>query len=660
MTEYRDLLERQLDLLAPPRIPIDRLTRRRARQRRNQRIAAGVVAAAISVLAISGLIRAFSPTPKTGSPSPRPAAPATDLSYVDVATGQATLLPASIREVPGILGLQVSPSGSMLAFGAADPSGIRQVYVADVGGSNIRRISHDTWQAFNPSWSPDGTQILFEGLAHSGAVGIYIADASGEGRRVLTLSADDARQPYSPTPRFSPDGTHILYTRKSDRSIGLWTTSIDGGSSRRVLGGAAFGSYSPDGRSIVYRDANLSPGLQTGISFFGDVTPPDGAQTGSLPMGAFSGVDRVDSPSAMPDWSPDGERVVYADPFADFDDSHPLYIFEIASGERTRVGQGADATWFDDDTLIVRNFEPAKAQSEAPPSPTPALVTPMDMSFVDVATGEARLLPTSIRSMLGVQSVRVSPDHSLLAFEGMGSSGPYHHIYVANLDGTRIRRLSPNEGWFDATSPAWSSDGRKIVFEANIRGTTDLFVVDVSEGRTTRVTRDLVSVSSLDLDPSFSADGRTILYTLGDGASVGLWTVPVDGGPSSLLVPDAAFGAFSPDGNSLAYRHAAVISSLGIGGISFADADGSHPRKGPGSRGVCDCYLLQIGDGSGSVSWSPDGSKVAYLDPPYVNSPDRRVRVLDLATNEITVVGPGAAVSWFDDDTLIVQGYRSA
>lgn len=73
MTEYRDILERQLELLAPPRIPIDRLTRRRDRQRRNQRITAGIVAAVVSVLAITGLIRAFSPPPGTGHrPTPTP------------------------------------------------------------------------------------------------------------------------------------------------------------------------------------------------------------------------------------------------------------------------------------------------------------------------------------------------------------------------------------------------------------------------------------------------------------------------------------------------------------------------------------------------------------------------------------------------------------
>ena len=58
MTEYRDVLERELDRLAPPRIPVDRLVRRRDRRRRNQRVTAAFVAVTVSLLAIAGLIRA--------------------------------------------------------------------------------------------------------------------------------------------------------------------------------------------------------------------------------------------------------------------------------------------------------------------------------------------------------------------------------------------------------------------------------------------------------------------------------------------------------------------------------------------------------------------------------------------------------------------------
>src|SRR5262245_13504099 len=49
MTEYRDMLERELGRLSPPRIPFEELAGRRDRRRRDQRIRAAVLGLAIAV-----------------------------------------------------------------------------------------------------------------------------------------------------------------------------------------------------------------------------------------------------------------------------------------------------------------------------------------------------------------------------------------------------------------------------------------------------------------------------------------------------------------------------------------------------------------------------------------------------------------------------------
>ena len=48
---------------------------------------------------------------------------------------------------------------------------------------------------------------------------------------------------------------------------------------------------------------------------------------------------------------------------------------------------------------------------------------------------------------------------------------------------------------------------------------------------------------------------RTILFTESspDGRTLNLWTVPVNGGESDLLLRDAAYGSYSPDGTRLAF-----------------------------------------------------------------------------------------------------------
>ena len=261
--------------------------------------------------------------------------------------------------MPGIQDVQVSPDRSMLVFEVStEPDGLRQVFVANVDGSGLRQLSDGTWQTFHPNWSTDGTRIVYEGLTRSGVFRIYTVDVGpGTNAPDLVFTWADEPKPYPPyasMPRFSPDGTEILFAKRTNGSLGLWTMPVEGGSPNLFIGSAAFGSYAPDGRSIVYRHAGTMPGLQTGISFFGDVVPPAGRQSGTFPMGAFSGVGLLDAHTVMPLWSPDGRRVLYTDPFED----DPLFVFDVESGRRTTIGRATEASWFDDDTLIALDYRP--------------------------------------------------------------------------------------------------------------------------------------------------------------------------------------------------------------------------------------------------------------------------------------------------------------
>lgn len=79
----------------------------------------------------------------------------------------------------------------------------------------------------------------------------------GEGARLFT-SLDVFDLEYAEDPRISPDGRHVLYTRRSnnimtDRTEGaLWLASLDGSRNRLVLEGASGGEWSPDGERIAY------------------------------------------------------------------------------------------------------------------------------------------------------------------------------------------------------------------------------------------------------------------------------------------------------------------------------------------------------------------------------------------------------------------------
>ena len=150
------------------------------------------------------------------------------------------------------------------------------------------------------------------------------------------------------------------------------------------------------------------------------------------------------------------------------------------------------------------------------------------------------------------------------------------------------------------------------------------------------------------MSPSYSPDGETILFTMPrpcgscapstgkDDAQVwSLWSIPSSGGEPTIVLRDAGFGEYSPDGSTIAYTR---ISGGGErGGLWIANADGSDRRQ-----------LL-----AGELifpRWSPDGTRIAYGD-----EGESRTYVFDVATGETTsVAGVSSWPEWVDDDTLLL------
>jgi hypothetical protein len=98
-----------------------------------------------------------------------------------------------------------------------------------------------------------------------------------------------------------------------------------------------------------------------------------------------------------------------------------------------------------------------------------------------------------------------SHDGRYLAFAAKAGGQDALNIYDLQR-GRVIKRLR-----FDLSgiiSPSWSPDGRRIVFTGLDGGLSDLFITDLN-GRLTRLTNDKYA----DLLPSWSPDGRTIAFT---------------------------------------------------------------------------------------------------------------------------------------------------
>src|SRR5262249_26958983 len=93
------------------------------------------------------------------------------------------------------------------------------IFVVDVDGSNLRRLTDNNAHDDNPAWSPDSSQIVFSS-DRDGSENIFIMNADGSGVRNLTQ--DSGR--WRGIPAWSPDGTKVLYTTQSDSPRPSWLT----------------------------------------------------------------------------------------------------------------------------------------------------------------------------------------------------------------------------------------------------------------------------------------------------------------------------------------------------------------------------------------------------------------------------------------------------
>jgi hypothetical protein len=108
---------------------------------------------------------------------------ANDIALLDLRTGtvrQLTNTPTVYKA-----GLAVSPDGTKIAFTRTDPGRLEQIFVMDVDGGNVRRVSRGDDYDYLPRWSPDGERIVF--TSHrDGSSGIYSMRIDGSDVRDLS------------------------------------------------------------------------------------------------------------------------------------------------------------------------------------------------------------------------------------------------------------------------------------------------------------------------------------------------------------------------------------------------------------------------------------------------------------------------------------------
>jgi TolB protein len=254
--------------------------------------------------------------------------------------------------------------------------------------------------------------------------------------------------------------------------------------------------------------------------------------------------------------------------------------------------------------------------------------TGAEVTIVNVASGKA----TAFGVPAGASEFDVTLDGSRVAYSNLDADGT-RQVFVMDVDGANVRQLT--HGADDASNPEWSTDASMIAHEGKPGAISEIFVVRVADGESTRVTQEPNDA----WDPTWAPDDRSILFSTPDASGHVLLAKSIDlaSGQTRTIVTDASLPALSPDGTRIAFDSYAMEPLIRL---SLANADGSHRR------------VIARSSEDGFVKWSPNSAQIAFIG--RTDDDGLGTYVFDLRSGETAFVTAGSIEGWFDDSSILV------
>jgi len=231
-----------------------------------------------------------------------------------------------------------SPDNQQIAF-VSDRTGNREIYVMKADGRDVTRLTDHPALDSVPAWSRDGRHIAFVS-DRDGNNEIYIMNADGTNQRNLTKNPA-----LDISPAWSPDGQQIAFASYRYDSLEICAVNIDGSNFRRLTNTPDFDwgpSWSPDGQRIAFvsgSTGSAEKGTSIRKVYF---TIANMFLSGDDITSIFLSVEKICVMNAdgsdmkpltantlfsirEPVWSPDGRRIAVVSDM-DKDNNHEIYV----------------------------------------------------------------------------------------------------------------------------------------------------------------------------------------------------------------------------------------------------------------------------------------------------------------------------------------------
>lgn len=421
-----------------------------------------------------------------------------------------------------------SPDGKRLAFVWAKDDGSRQhIYIKDLGGESLLRLTDLPDSEFSPAWSPDGRQIAFLSSSDAG-LGLYVASLSAPPSVRKVYVPGEIKRWEEGALSWSPDGKSFVLVDHigAQASSSIYLIDVETLRARALTTpppgweGDIDPVFSSDGNEIAF--LRVTEGWNADVYW----VPTAGGE----PHQITHDDKRMDGIA----WSSDNQSIVFS---SDRAGQEALWKVSLKGGAPERMPVGSeDAT---EPAISLNGNNLAFVQGSA----VFGILRVSASMNASRATRESLIVSSTAQD----SAPSISPDGGQFAFQSWRSGS--RQIWLSSIDGHTLRQLTQPDGTISGSgSPSWSPDGGQILFDARVYGHAHIFVISVAGGSPKQLTFGDVN----DIVPRWSADGHSIYFRSNRSGRWQLWKLPAVGGtPQAVTSDDGIVGDESPDGKWL-------------------------------------------------------------------------------------------------------------